>query len=156
MAKNGLTIHPQRGLNPHLGFCPACGEENGEILLIGIHNRVYTCAYCGTQNYGANNMSKCASCKSKLDRSPFREIEENEKIPGSLCTKCENERKTMREEVARGGIYWMCKDCNSHGVIKAESEFAKEVRRKTGIQAPNPVGAEFTKEDCPACGPKRE
>lgn len=38
MTRNGITLHPQHGVNPTLGVCFWCGEQDGTIGLLG-YNR---------------------------------------------------------------------------------------------------------------------
>ena len=54
--------------------------------------------------------------------------------------------------VADGGVYWRCKKCGLSGVIVARSELAIAVRKKMGIEPPEPCGLEYTEEEpCPMC-----
>lgn len=64
----------------------------------------------------------------------------------------DEDQKKVEKIISEGGIYWRCADCGMHGVIKAEFKLAKLVRKASGI-ATGPCGYEFTKEDCPKCGP---
>lgn len=151
-----ITLHPTKGLNPHMTTCPRCRKETDEIALLGINDKVIECPGCGTQIFGyANTKKKCPKCKSNLAGGKVRELGEYESIPGvELCDECKKEEETFLAEVERGGIYWRCSDCKSHGVIMAESNVAKHVREKTGVKAPDLIGIEFSKNDCPECSKK--
>jgi len=101
---------------------------------------------------GTKGKWKCPSCGA--DALTYkRRLDEQECIPAGLCEKCETEDREMKEAVAQGGVFWRCADCNSGGVIKAGVPLAEAVREQYGIGAPDPVGVEFTKNDCPVCGP---
>jgi len=82
-----------------------------------------------------------------------RRLDDYEKIPMGLCDKCEANDVAMKKVVEEGGIYWKCSDCGSGGAIRCGSGLAQAVREQSGIKAPDPVGAEFSKNDCPVCGP---
>jgi hypothetical protein len=68
------------------------------------------------------------------------------------CEDCRKELAKFKKIVEDGGAYWRCKDCNSEGVLRPETELVKDVRKQQGVHAPNPIGIEFSKEWlCPVC-----
>lgn len=141
-------------------FCPRCGKDENEIVLVGARQNILKCRECGTTIFGHRQSDACPKCGNKRraygmsDEFDFvRKIEAHERLPGGICDECEKEILSHKEIVRQGGIYWKCKDCQREGVIKASAPLAGVVREKTGIAPPNPVGIEFTKEQgCPACG----
>lgn len=166
-----LYLHETKGLNPKLTTCPRCGGDGPDLILLGARDYKDICQLCGAVYIGgADPKMKHRGCVFKRLDAQSKEvkcggtsfsrepIEEHEKLPGGLCYACEEEIKQHREIVAAGGIHWRCVDCKSEGVIKAESECAKEVRAHMKIEPPDPVGLEFYKDPkrgpaCPVCGP---
>jgi len=78
-------------------------------------------------------------------------LNDGEGIPGNLCPECQVKSESMAETVAAGGVMFRCKKCMSQGVIDGDTDFARDVRLKTGKAAPEEVGVEV--EDCPLCTP---
>ena len=145
-----LSLHKKKGLNPHLTVCSNCGGPTNEIVLIGAHAYIGRCQGCGLTIYRQRG-GACPKCKGSVEY--VRGIEDNERLTGGLCDKCTEEQNGLKAEVVAGGIYWRCSDCQSHGVLKRTSELAIAVRRQMKIEAPAPCGVEFSKTECPACGP---
>lgn len=57
---NGIRLHKQHGLNPTLCTCFYCGQETGEIALLGA-------AYDGeAPMHLCTSVEPCASCKEKF------------------------------------------------------------------------------------------
>lgn len=148
-----IILHPQKGVNPRIGVCTRCGKDLG-IILMGARDQVITCKSCGVRNFGYTARHKCPSCKTPLRGSPTRTIEDSEHLPMGLCADCERERINQMGEVAKGGVYFRCTNCEVTGVVKADSPFAREARDGLGIQAPEPCGIEFNAFNCPYCGMK--
>lgn len=142
-----IPLHPKKGVNAMLAYCPRCGEQNSEIVLAG-NGRVYTCG-CGRMSAGYK-FEKCPDCGSTRSQSS-RPIEEGDRIMGGWCDSCAAEVKEHEAIVAAGGVFFRCK-CGVQGVIKAESELSKAVRQSAGIEPPNPVGLEV--EQCEVCKDK--
>lgn len=58
---SGIRIHPKHGLNPTMVVCELCGEETGEIALLGA-------AYKNeAPRHMMVNHSICDKCKANLD-----------------------------------------------------------------------------------------
>lgn len=146
-----IPLHPEKGVNPHLTICPGCGEDGEEILLLGTSDYIHRCTACNTNQLATKRAKKCPQCGEHALQF-VRQLETQEKLPGSLCKKCSDARDVVDAAVKEGGVYWKCKDCNSNGALKAEAQLAKDVRKQMGIKAPKPCGVEFTKENCPVCG----
>lgn len=39
--KDGITLHPEHGLNPSIEVCMICGEENGDYICVMLRNIVF-------------------------------------------------------------------------------------------------------------------
>ena len=150
MSSGSIQLHKPNCINPHMTFCPQCGGEGREIILLGAKDSVGHCDNCSLDVIGAG---KCPKCKTRT--RVVRKIEDHERLPGSLCEKCEAEQKKFAEAVAAGGVYWRCIDCKREGVIKATVPYAKTVREALKLPAPTPCGVEFKEPNCPACGPNK-
>lgn len=146
MSEQGIQLHPTLGVNARLTVCWQCGEAGQDLMLLGIRNFKDICSNCGTVHYGGANKEgfqrKCAKCECY---GPFNRemLTEFEKIPAGLCKKCQDEKDMHDSIVKAGGVYFRCKECGKHGVIKAESGLSKAVREHSGVAAPMPVGIEF-------------
>jgi hypothetical protein len=151
--KDKIELHKEKGLNPHMTVCQQCGQDIG-LMLLGSADSLLTCNDCGKTTVGKRKARTCADpeCKGRLTFK--EELADTSRFPGGLCDVCKLERDTHAKFVSEGGVYFKCDDCNATGVIKSNS-FTQEVREKHNIPAPNPVGVQFTKADCPACGPDR-
>jgi hypothetical protein len=144
---SGITLDPKQGVNPHLTYCPRCGGESKELILIGNRKYKTLCSNCNTMNYGSRKNEKCGRCKEQMFNAKQEEISEWEKLPATEpCDKCKEEIDQHRKIVAAGGVYVRCKTCNMKGVAIPESQAAKMTREAMKIQAPDPCGLEF--ENC--------
>lgn len=150
MSEKGLALHKDHGVNAHLTYCPRCRGDGSELLLVGASNTLWKCGTCATEILGTQHRRSCPKCHSR-DTHVLRELESWDRLPGSLCAACEKEDAEHAEIVKSGGVYFQCTDCHAHGVVRAESPYAQVVRKAHGIEAPDPCGVEFTKEDCPNC-----
>ncbi len=142
-----IRISEEHGLNPIMGQCPRCRKDNGEIMLPGLLY-YWWCGNC-RKNTIAQTRPKdgCVHCRSsELALSGEYEAKLGDRIPGGLCDHCKDEVEVFESEIARGGVYFKCA-CGSQGIIKAETELAKDVRKK---HPEGPVGVELT--GCPICG----
>lgn len=147
MAKGNILLSEKHGVNPHLTYCPRCGKEGQELILTGAA-KLYECA-CGQKHIGYPKNGRCVKCELHRDLVCKGEIPPETKLSGSLCDSCDAEVKRLKAEVDRGGIPFRCVDCKVEGVIKAEHELAKTVRKERGL-----CGIEFSKKDCPQCSDK--
>ena len=145
----GITLSKKHGVNPILTYCPRCGGEGRDLLLVGKATE-YECKNCKGIIIGIRPKI-CPYCKNSLGFTDLGEFDgSGKRLPGGLCETCEEELKQYKKIVEEGGIYWKCADCESEGVIK-KNEFTERVREHAGIEPPNPVGIEFTEEECPIC-----
>lgn len=143
-----IILDKEKGVNAHVTACEMCGKDYG-VLLLGTSDWAATCTSCNGKNLCTEHQRLCGRCRGLL--GPKTRLAEMESIISGVCTDCEKEAKEQFEEVSRGGIFWKCDDCHSHGVLKAGSEYAEAVRVQTRIRPPNPVGISFNRETCPAC-----
>ena len=105
--------------------------------------------HIGYPKSGICQVNGCGGTTS-LDRN----LEDHERLPGGICNTCQQKNAEMKKVVADGGVHWRHSKCGSFGAIRAESGFAKAVRNHAKIYAPDPVGVDFTDEECPVCNPK--
>lgn len=157
MKEPSIPLSRKHGVNPHLTYCPRCKGKANELVLTGAHHK-YKCDSCGLLHIGHPKTGRCENVNCHANTSGFYtlvdlgELEPSERLRASQpCEKCQEELKTFKAEVDRGGVPFRCTDCGAEGVIKAEAEVAKHVRAKHGL-----VGLTFSKVDCPRCGPKEE
>jgi len=151
MPKDSILLHPKKGLNPRVTICRNCGESIG-VALLGLADSVFTCDTCHMTVVDKRSKIKCPvdKCNGRL---VFKEIlSEYTKLPWDLCDKCKQDQDERNKVVAEGGVYFRCKDCHATGAIKP-NEFTIRVRSHANIEPPKPVGVEFSKYDCPVCGP---
>lgn len=149
-----ITLHPERGVNPRMTYCPRCGKDANELVLLGARERKVTCPGCGCVNFGAGTGGDCGNCGRPLWNGEVGTIGEHERLPATEpCNECRKELDLHAAVVAEGGVYWKCRDCKKSGVIYGSSGLAQAVRKTMGIEPPAPCGVEFSKaEGCPACG----
>ncbi len=142
-----IPIHPDRGIDPHLTFCPRCGGE-GRGLTIGHLKK----AEVEPGKYVYANRGQTHKTRKELEKQGYHghlhweDVDEYEKVPDSdVCKKCEEEQDEWKAEIDRGGIYWQCASCSLRGVIKHNAEICRTVREQMKIPAPQPCGLEFEK-----------
>jgi rubrerythrin len=148
-----INLDSEKGLNARLGQCVRCGEDNGEVILLGSNDMMYQCL-CGHKTIGRHREWNCPDCGDVWrNLKPLGRVPEGIKIPSGLCDPCDREVKLHNETVRSGGIFWRCVDCGTSGSIRHTAQLSQVVRENMNIPAPEPVGIEFEEEDCPACGP---
>lgn len=138
----GITLDKKLGVNPRLCFCPRCGGDSNSLAMLGNRNYKQQCNACDATVYGAGAYDKCVRCKASNwgDRI---ELTEFERVPGALCDDCEEQIEVVKQ----GGVFFKC-ELGCLGAIKS-SEFTVELRKQHGIEAPAPLGVQFTREQCP-------
>lgn len=148
-----IRLHEKLGVNPKLTFCPRCGGDARELILVGADDGVYKCRECDITVFGYG-LGTCPGCNSaNRTLSKIRTMEEHERLPGSPCEKCEKEINEHRAVVEAGGVYFKCTDCGVEGVIRGTAQLAKDARKELKVEAPKPCGVEFSKKQgCPKCG----
>ena len=147
---NGIRLSEKYGLNPAMVKCERCGHDTGEIALLGrmLH---YRCRSCQVLIIG-KRPKECPHCKTGRSFESLGEFDGSVGIKRGFCDDCEVEIAEHEAMVAEGGIFWKCRACRREGVIKPGNSYANAVRRQTGIEAPEPVGVEFSGDHpCPVC-----
>ncbi len=147
--KKGIRLSEKHGVNATLTYCPRCGREGREILLVG-KAIDYECESCHGHVIGIRP-SSCPHCEKSvgfISHGEFDGLEQ--RLSGELCESCEKEVTEFDEILKEGGIFWKCSDCKKEGMLR-KCELTESVRKEMGIEAPNPCGIEFSKKDCPAC-----
>jgi len=145
----GIQLSEKYGVNPTLTYCPRCGGEGQEIALVG-RAIEYECHNCKGRIVGIHPRT-CPHCESSQGFTSLGEFDgSGERLPGEICDSCQKEIEQLKKIVEEGGIYWKCANCKNRGVIR-KNEFTEMVREHSGIEPPDPVGIEFTKEECPEC-----
>ena len=140
-----IILHQELGVNPKLTFCPRCGGDAEELILIGARTRIDKCSECGTTVYGGISLRSPCRC-GRRSSVTIGHIGKHDKLPASQpCAKCRAEIDNHKAVVAEGGIYWKCKECTREGVILARSKYAKAVRKQLKVKKPDPCGIEFEK-----------
>lgn len=147
-----ILLHPKLGVNPRLTFCPRCGGETNELLLVGKANKLCRCRHCKMTMLGPPWPAICPKCRNYPGWEKIRELDEWEKLPSSkVCDECQKEQEQFAQVVKEGGIYFRCK-CGVEGVVKAGAPLALAIREHANIQPPDPIGVEV--ETCPKCKPE--
>jgi len=146
--EKGILLSEKFGVNPCLTICSRCGGETNEILLLGKANK-YECKKCHKYIIGTRP-KKCPFCEdSSYGFTNHGEFEGtySQRLPASeLCDKCKKELREFKEEIAKGGVPWKCDICKSEGVIKSESNFARNFRKEH-----SKAGIILDKDNCPVC-----
>lgn len=142
----------EKGPYAALAVCGRCGEDTGELLLMGCGMK-FECRECKTTTYGS---TKCGKGGLKHKGTKL-EMGYSDKVPYGLCGACSKQSEEHKEIVAAGGAYFRCEDCGAEGVIK-KSIFTDAAREKHNIPAPAPIGIRLDKSLCVLCGehPKTE
>lgn len=150
MPEPSIPLHPTRGVNPRLTFCPRCGGDGRELILIGANDKVITCPHCGMNAIGFKTTQLCPSCKKRLSGGKVRTLEDHEKLPGGLCLKCEEEVKKVEELIKDGAVHVKCKKCGMQGVLRKDHPLAIQARNHFNLHNGEPCGVEV--DSCPQCG----
>lgn len=73
--KGSIRLHPQHGLNPTLSLCFYCGQETGEIALLGA-------AYKGeAPRQMVTGLVPCAACLRQWGEEGVALVEVEERVP---------------------------------------------------------------------------
>jgi hypothetical protein len=119
---NSIPLHPTKGVNPALCFCPICGGDTNELALLGAY-KIYTCR-CGVVHYGRPKQPRDCRC-GDFQATESRELRDGEKVPGGSCDKCRDILKTTNIVI--------CPTCHrmftgqAHRVLRA-FEIGKDVK----------------------------
>ena len=151
-----MRLHKEKGLNPHKTFCPKCGKESDELILLGAVDYKYECSSCGRMHIGRPKSGVC-SCGMTLGKGIL--IGDFEVLPASdFCDACQEELLYFKAEVMKGEVFWKCDTCGNSGVIVAGFKLAVLIRKELRIEPPGLCGIDFTDDAngmCPVCNKRR-
>lgn len=143
---SGIILSKKFGVNPTLTYCPRCGGESQEILLVG-NAQEYQCTSCKKSIIG-KKPKECPFCGSVLiiKIGPFDGT--RTKLPATdVCDKCKENLAELKSEIEKGGVPWRCSDCKAEGVIKHDTDIAIEFKKLH----PEMAALTLSKKTCPAC-----
>jgi len=152
--EKSIELHKEHGVNPRMMICKHCDADIG-VILVGVRDYKDTCDKCGLVHYGGADDNTCQGCG--LKQFTRDKVALNERIPGGVCDACEAIIKARKdllmaeyEKVKHtGAIFFHCAKCASAGLVKGETEVAKDVRARLNIPIPAPCG--LTLHGCPNC-----
>lgn len=129
MANGDLLLHKEKGVNPRISVCQACGEDVG-VVLLGAREYKGTCPNCEITVYGATKRGRCDACKGRLE--DCRVIADTEKVPGGLCDDCAAKKAKEKEAIDAilkgGGVLFRCAACGCRGAMP-KSEQTEHIRK---------------------------
>lgn len=146
-----IRLHKELGVNPRMTFCPRCGGEAQELVLLGTANYVGDCREHG-KVYGALAGGRCPIEKYGNTLHDHRQLKPSERVPAhDICDECKKALRVQQEAIDAGGLAWRC-TCGSEGGIllnENTADFVKAVREKGAL------GVQFD-GDCPVCRQREE
>ncbi len=150
MQDDMIPLDPEKGLDPHLTYCPRCGGEANELTIGAVRKAKLP---NGQWVYASRN--RLHEVRKELEKQygylnlKWEPLDEYEKVPASdVCDKCKEELATFDDVIKSGGVYFKCKECGATGVIKyndGTKEFCDAVRKTAGVPFGRPVGVELEK-----------
>jgi hypothetical protein len=144
--EGSILLHPTKGVNPRLCFCPHCMRD-GDIIMLGAREYGGRCPSCNMLHIGIRNEpeTKCTSCGHQgLQIMP---IPDEARIP-VICDECRAGLQKAKELLDAGGCEWRCEDCNRSGIIEHTHPIAEALRKS---HPPGQRGVILTKAECPFC-----
>ena len=159
MGNGDIPIHPKKGLDPHMCFCPRCGGENGELAI----GHMFKAVIESTGQTVFYNRGKRKNVEKELKDKGLtlglgKEAEEGDKIPGGLCKACKKELEEHRNIVCNEkGIYFKCRGCGTEGVLRRAAveamwDAAGVAKIDAGRDKLGRIGVEFN--TCAKCSDK--
>ena len=148
-----IPIHPERGIDPHLCCCEACGGEvNGIVLGVLFKGEVSNGAITYANRGAARRKSNREIEKAGFSVEWSEVTDTLERIPSGLCDSCE-EKQTAENEafeaiVKAGGCLFVCKQCGKRGAIRCGDHnraFIDQAREHLGVAFGDKFGLEFVK-----------
>ena len=103
-----IPLDPKDGLNPAMGACYVCGQDNGEIILAG--NSIKCLCSCGTNfiTY-ADRPRKCPKCGGIKHQVIGKFSGQGEKITSGPCDRCrEILQRTNINRCPKCGVMYAC------------------------------------------------
>ena len=130
--------------NLYKTVCPECGAPTDGILPGNIfHTQLPSGQTVFAQSHEKNqarNFLVKQGALSEFVTLKWIPVAAGQRVPGrDRCEKCEAHYariKEMQEEVEAGGVAWRCEECGKAGVVTADYVFAQQIRRESGLEAP--------------------
>ena len=98
MSKGSIRLHPKHGLNPTMPVCFWCGQDTGEVALLGA---AYKDEAPRRMVIGQN---PCEKCKAQMAQGiTFMEVTENREYTGRWCVITEDAVRRMVNTDTPGG-----------------------------------------------------
>ena len=130
-------------LNPRFCICLRCGEDTTELAIGAIRKAQTSQGWVYAMRGAGHKVKKQLAEQGIHESLHWEALGADEKVPSSApCEKCKEDIINQREVVEAGGVYFKCLKCGLEGTISCKSDLARDVRKNTNIQAPNPVGVE--------------
>lgn len=147
--RGSITLHPEKGVNPKMTYCPQCKGEGRSLILLGNQDKLYQCR-CG-QNFIGRPDRDCPGCGAHWREVMFlRNIEEHEKLPDTEpCEACQELNRQTAKMVAEGGVYFRCEKCGSEGAVRPDHPLSIKTREVAGVEPPLACGVKL--DECPQC-----
>ena len=140
-------------VNLYKTTCPQCGVPtdglmNGNIFYTKLPSEQLIYVQHNEKNQARNFLVK-QGVLSEFVTLNWIPVAAGERVPGkTMCEKCaEHQQKIqyMQQEVEAGGVAWRCEECGNVGVVEADYDFAKDVRKESGVEAPNMCALNYEK-----------
>lgn len=145
---SSIVLHKTLGVNPRMTFCPRCGGDGQELVLLGIANFHGYCQQHG-HVYGARG-NKCPIERCGNNLRDVKELLDCERVPGyDICDACTKTVEMQKKVISEGGIAFRCKGCGTEGAIPMSEKMAKLIH---DVRAKNALGVEV--ESCFHCAEK--
>jgi hypothetical protein len=133
--------------------CFTCRRGIGTISLGNVY-KIYQCTKCEYYHIAAENPRRCAGCHGFETLKYARDVSTKAVMADGYCDSCKNTYEVMDRLVAEGGVYWHCKNCGARGSLPKDDPVAKEIRARTKVTAPEPMGVDVGQDGCPVCNPE--
>lgn len=135
------TLHPTHGVSPRTTYCPVCGAETNKKAYGWIRRAILPDGGRVFATKGKEAEAENGLLKNKrltfANLLHWEDVPPGESIPlNAPCEKCQAQAQANREEVARGGLFFICEECTTSGVLSHTSEYAKETRERLGKPPP--------------------
>jgi len=143
-----FPMHPVRGLDPHDTFCPRCGKPDGHktfgvVMKTSLTDGHKVYASKGYEQQVEENLAKQGKL-ALIGTLTWQEVVPGAPIPAPhMCQDCVIVVRQMEQDIENGGVFFACKQCGMQGIIKADTHYAKEVRKQHDLPAPAPVKVVF-------------
>jgi transcription elongation factor Elf1 len=151
-----IPLSGKHGLNPALTFCPVCGHEAEELLLLG-SSTIWQCASCKTKElaYAGRGPKTCQKCGSTNLSAVERQVDgSTRRFPATQpCKKC--------SDILEKSNLLICPDCRQMFEVNLTRVLSEiDLREITGEQAiekglAERITGKVIRKNC-GCLPKEE